>query len=195
VAILFLLTLITCEVAAEEVAWENIAAIFKPWDSSSTPGCAAGVEKKGQLIFSQAFGSADLELDVANEASTLFEVGSVTKQFTAAAILILARDGLLKLSDDIRKYLPEVQDYGDVITVDHLLTHTSGLRDWGVLDEMTGWGRTTRVMNNADAFRTIVRQRNLDFRPGDEFSYTNSGFVLLAIIVERITGQSLQDFS
>jgi len=194
-AILVFLFMVSGSATAEEELWDAVGDFFEPWDSLVTPGCAVGIAKNGQTSMLRAFGAAELEHDVANKPTTLFEVGSVTKQFTSAAILILARDGKLKLSDDIRDYLPEMPQYGDVITIDHLLTHTSGIRDWGVLDEVAGWGRTTRVMTNADALDIIVRQRQLDFRPGDEFSYTNSGYVLLAIIVERVTGQSLQEFS
>jgi len=194
-AILALLFIVSSGATAEDELWDALGDFFEPWDSMATPGCSIGIAKNGQTRLLRAFGAAELEHDVANKPTTLFEVGSVTKQFTSAAILILARDGKLKLSDDIRDYLPEMPQYGDPITIDHLLTHTSGIRDWGVLDEVAGWGRTTRVMTNADALDIIVRQRQLDFRPGDEFSYTNSGYVLLAIIVERVTGQSLQEFS
>ena len=173
----------------------QVDAIFEPWDSMTTPGCAVEVVQGDRLILTRAYGAADLEHSVANTPNTLFEVGSVSKQFTAAAILLLARDGKLKLTDDIRKYVPELPSYGVTITVDHLLSHTSGIRDWGVLDELAGWGRTTRVMNNADALNLISRQRHLDFRPGDEYGYSNSGFVLLAIIAERVAGQSLPEFS
>jgi CubicO group peptidase (beta-lactamase class C family) len=194
-AILVLMLLMPGVVLAGDEDWDSLSAIFEPWDSLATPGCAVGIAKDGQTHMSRAFGAADLELDVANKPTTLFELGSVSKQFTAAAILILARDGRLKLTDNIRNYLPEMPRYGADITIDHLLTHTSGIRDWGILDELAGWGRTTRVMTNDDALAIIVRQRELDFLPGHEFSYTNSGFVLLAIIVERVTGQSLQEYS
>jgi CubicO group peptidase (beta-lactamase class C family) len=181
--------------AGEPDFGSKIDAIFKPWDSMSTPGCAVEVAQEGQLTLSRAYGAADLEHRAANEPSTLFEVGSVTKQFTAAAILLLAGDGKLKLTDDVRTYIPELPLYGVTITIDHLLSHTSGIRDWGILEELAGWERTTRVMTNADALNLIIRQRHLDFVPGDEFGYSNSGFVLLAIIAERVTGQSLQEFS
>lgn len=173
----------------------KVDSIFEPWNSSTTPGCVVGVVQDGQTVLSRAYGAADLEHGVANEPSTLFEVGSVSKQFTAAAILILARDGKLKLTDDVRKYIPELPTYNDEITINHLLTHTSGIRDWGILDELAGWGRTTRVMTNADALEVIVRQQQLNFVPGDEYSYSNSGFVLLAIIAERVSHQSLPDFT
>tara|TARA_R110002096_G_scaffold20690_2_gene67938 strand:+ start:35168 stop:36808 length:1641 start_codon:yes stop_codon:yes gene_type:complete len=197
IARLFFLTLILggTAVADDSRLDRAVDAIFEPWNSLSTPGCAVGVAQDGQVVLSRAYGAADLEHEVANEPTTLFEVGSVSKQFTAAAILVLAQDGKLKLSDDVRKYIPELPDYGVPISIEHLLSHTSGIRDWGIVDELAGWGRTTRVMSNADVLDIIVRQQQLDFLPGDEFSYTNSGFVLLAIVAERVAGQSLQDFS
>ncbi len=197
IARLILLALVSSGIAAaDDTDLESrVDAIFEPWNSSTTPGCAVGVIQDGQVLLSRAYGVADLEHGVLNEPSTLFEVGSVSKQFTAAAILVLARDGKLKLTDDVRKYIPELPVYGGRVEINHLLSHTSGIRDWGVLDELAGWGRTTRVMTNADALDIIVRQQQLDFMPGEEFSYTNSGFVLLAIIAERVAGQSLQVFA
>lgn len=191
------LALVTSGIAAADDTdlERNVDAIFEPWNSMSTPGCVVGVVRDGEELLSLAYGVADLEHGVANDPSTLFEIGSVSKQFTAAAILILARDGKLELTDDVRKYIPELPTYGARITIDHLLSHTSGIRDWGVLDELAGWGRTTRVMTNADALNILVRQQHLDFLPGDEYGYTNSGFVLLAIIAERVAGQSLQEYS
>lgn len=179
----------------EQVDVAKIDSIFASWSKSTTPGCVVGVMQDDNLALLRAYGMADLEHDVANNTSTLFEVGSISKQFTSMAILLLARDGKLALTDDIRKYLPEMPDYGKPITIDHLLTHTSGVRDWGFLDEVAGWGRATRVMSNADALDTIVRQKQLNFLPGEEYSYTNSGYVLLALIAERVSGQSLPAFS
>lgn len=176
-------------------AIEEINSIFAPWSTLATPGCAVGVEENGDLRFARAYGAADLEHDITNDVSTIFEIGSVSKQFAAVAVLLLARDGKLSLTDDVRKHIPELPEYGEPITIDHLLTHTSGLRDWGFLFEVAGWGRTNIVINNADALEIIARQRSLNHRPGDEYSYTNSGYVLAAIIVERISGQSLQEFS
>ncbi len=181
--------------AADSQLVRQVDAIFEPWDSLATPGCAVGVVREGERMLFRAYGAADLESGVSNKASTLFEIGSVSKQFTAAAVLVLARDGRLKLTDKVRDYIPELPVYTAGVTIDHLLSHTSGIRDWGVLDELAGWGRTTRVMTNADVLNILARQRNLDFAPGDEYGYSNSGFVLLAIIVERISGESLQEFS
>lgn len=169
--------------------------LFRSWASPASPGCAVTVAQDGRLLVDRAYGSADLEHDVPNRASTIFEAGSVAKQFTAAAILMLAEEGKLALGDDVRKHVPELPDYGDVITIDHLLSHRSGLRDWGVVAEVEGWPRGSRAHTNWDAFEIASRQRSLNHRPGAEYSYTNTGYNLLAVIVERLSGKSLADYT
>lgn len=161
---------------------------------SDQPGCAMGVETGGRRdVF--ASGLADLEHGAPISADTVFEAGSVAKQFTAAAILLLAADGKLALDDDIRKFLPEMPDYGAPITVQHLLSHTSGLRDWGALMAAAGWDRGTRVYTQADVLDIARRQRSLNHSPGTDYSYTNTGYNLLALIVERASGRSFQAFT
>jgi CubicO group peptidase (beta-lactamase class C family) len=164
----------------------------------STPGCAVGIERPGQAQDTQpqitrAYGMADLEHNVPNTAATIFEAGSISKQFTAAAILTLAAEHKLALSDDIRKYLPEMPAFG--VTVDELLSHTSGLRDWGSEEELAGWPRTDRVYDLASVLASASRQRALNYAPGTHWSYTNTGYNLAAIIVRRVSGQSLADFT
>jgi CubicO group peptidase (beta-lactamase class C family) len=164
----------------------------------ATPGCAVGIERPGQAQGTQpqitrAYGMADLEHNVPNTAATIFEAGSISKQFTAAAILTLAAEHKLALSDDIRKYLPEMPAFG--VTVDELLSHTSGLRDWGSEEELAGWPRTDRVYDLASVLASASRQRALNYAPGTHWSYTNTGYNLAAIIVQRVSGQSLADFT
>lgn len=173
----------------------KVDAIFKNTANAPAPGCALGVRYAGQAILRRAYGQADLEHDIANTPDTIFEAGSIAKQFTAAAILLLAQDGKLSLSDSVHKYLPELPDYGSRISIDHLLTHTSGLRDWGSLVEIAGWPRGTRAFTMEQALALIVRQRALNFTPGTEYSYSNTGYVLAALIVQRVSGQSLAEFS
>jgi CubicO group peptidase (beta-lactamase class C family) len=163
--------------------------------SASTPGCNIGVERASQAPLIRAYGSADLEHGVLNVADTVFEAGSVSKQFTAASILLLARDGRLSLTDDVRKYIPELPDYGTPITLNMLLSHTSGLRDWGNLEGLAGWPRTDRVYSLNDVLEITARQSALNYTPGSAWSYTNTGYNLLAIIVERVSGQALPAFS
>lgn len=172
----------------------DLAGVFAPWNSLASPGCAVGVQQGRQTTLA-AFGSADLEHHVPNTPTSIFEAGSVSKQFTAAAILLLAQDGKLRLDDDIRKYLPEMPDYGATITLNHLLSHTSGLRDWGTLAAIEGWPRTMRAMSQEDVLALAARQTALNYSPGSEYSYTNTGYNLLAIIVERVSGQSFPQFT
>ena len=158
------------------------------------PGCAAAVSLNGNLVFEKAFGFADLEHKVPNTAQTIFESGSVAKQFTAAALVLLQQDGKLSIDDPVRKYIPELPDYGSPLTIRHLLNHTAGLRDWGTVLSLTGAGRGERVITQDLALDVIIHQRALDFTPGSEYSYSNSGYNLAAIIVERVSKQKFPAF-
>lgn len=158
------------------------------------PGCAAAVSLNGELVFEKAFGLADMEFNVPNTPQTIFESGSVAKQFTAAAIVLLQQDGKLSLDDPVKKYIPELPDYGSPLTIRHLLNHTSGIRDWGTVMTLTGAGRGDRVISQDLALDVITHQRALDFTPGSEYSYSNSGYNLLAIIVERVSKQKFPAF-
>jgi len=183
----------------QQSAWAQTPAkaidgVFAKY-SSSTPGCAVGVERVGQPVLMRAYGSSDLEHGIPIVVDSVFEAGSVSKQFTAAAVLLLAREGKLALEDDVRKYIPELPDYGHPITVDELLSHTSGLRDWGDVEAIAGWPRGDRIYSMADVLDVAKRQHALNFEPGTAWSYTNTGYNLLAIIVERVSGKSLPAFS
>lgn len=169
--------------------------VFAKWSGAGTPGCAVAVAQGGQPVFKRAYGASDLERGTPNTPETVFEAGSVSKQFTAAAVLLLAKDGKLSLSDDVRKYLPELPDYGRRITLEHMLTHTSGLRDWGSVVELEGWPRGTRAVSMEQALAVIARQRALNFAPGERYSYTNSGYVLAAFVVQRVSGKTLAEFT
>jgi CubicO group peptidase (beta-lactamase class C family) len=169
--------------------------IFEPYSSRDTPGGAVAIARNGKIILSRAYGMADLEHGIANSPRTIFEAGSVSKQFTAAAVVLLALQGKLSLDDNVRKYVPEVPDYGTPITLRHLLTHSSGLRDWGSVESIAGWPRTTRVYTHAHVLDIVSRQRVLNFLPGNEHSYCNTGFNLLAIIVSRVSGMPFAEFT
>jgi CubicO group peptidase (beta-lactamase class C family) len=158
------------------------------------PGCAAAVSLNGETVFEKAFGLADLEHNVPNTPQTIFESGSVAKQFTAASLVLLQQEGKLSLDDPVRKYIPELPDYGSPLTIRHLLNHTSGLRDWGTVMSLTGAGRGDRVISQDLALDVITHQRALDFIPGSEYSYSNSGYNLAAIIVERVSKQKFSAF-
>lgn len=163
-------------------------------NTGPAPGCAVGVSLNGQSVFEKAFGLAEMEHNIPNTPQTIFESGSVAKQFTAAALVLLQQDGKLNLDDPVRKYIPELPDYDKPITIRHLLNHTAGLRDWGSVMALTGVGRGDRVITNEIALDVLVRQKNLDFTPGAEYSYSNSGYNLAAIIVERVSKQKFGDF-
>ena len=171
----------------------KIDQIFARWNQS-TPGCSVGVASP-EVTVTRAYGMADLEHDVRNTADTIFEAGSVSKQFTAAAVLLLAREGKLSLDDPVRKYVPELPDYGTPLTIRHILTHTSGLRDWGNVAALAGWPRTTRVYTHAHVLDIASRQRALNFTPGTRWSYSNTGFNLAAVIVSRVSGEPFADFT
>jgi CubicO group peptidase (beta-lactamase class C family) len=158
------------------------------------PGCSAAVSLNGETVFEKAFGLAEIEHNVPNSPQTIFESGSVAKQFTASALVLLQQEGKLSLDDPVRKYIPELPDYGVPLTIRHLLNHTSGIRDWGTVMSLTGAGRGDRVITQDLAFDVITHQKALDFKPGAEYSYSNSGYNLAAIIVERVSKQKFSDF-
>ncbi|HWU12976.1 MAG TPA: serine hydrolase domain-containing protein [Caulobacter sp.] len=159
------------------------------------PGCGVGVSVPNSPALIAAYGQADLEHPEPLTAATIFETGSLAKQFTAAAMLLLVQDGKLSLDDDIRRYLPEMPDYGTPITIRHLLTHTSGLREQWSLMALTGNGPGTQAHTMPMILDLASRQKGLNFRPGAEFLYTNTNYALAAMIIERVSGQSLQRFT
>jgi len=171
-----------------------VDALFSVW-TGSTPGCAVGVAEDGRIVLEKAYGMADLERDVPNRPDTVFEAGSVSKQFTAAAVLLLAWDRKLSLDDPIRKYLPELPDYAAAVTIRQMLHHTSGLRDWGSVEWIAGWPRGTRVYTHAHVLDILARQEKLNFPPGTRWSYSNSGYNLAVILVARVAGESFADFT
>lgn len=162
---------------------------------ATNPGCQLSIERNGKIIYSKAIGMADLERNVPLTTNSIIEAGSVSKQFTAAALLLLEQQGKLSLNDDVRKYIPELRDYGTPIKLSHMIHHTSGLRDWGSIASLTGWSRGTQFYTNEDALEIIVRQKELNNKPGDEFIYSNSNYNLAAIIVQRVSGLTLADFT
>lgn len=180
--------------AAPASAETHVDKIFSRWNAT-TPGCAVGVSVGGRPVLGKAYGLADLEHDVRNTPDTIFEAGSVSKQFTAAAVLLLAKEGKLSLDDPVRKYIPEVRDFGSPLLVRHMLNHTSGLRDWGSVEAIAGWPRTTRVNTHAHVLDVLARQRSVNFTPGTRYSYSNSGYNLSAILVSRVSGMPFAEFT
>lgn len=194
-AVSLVLCLLPCLAAAQTPDPAKIDEIFAEVNSKETPGCTVAVAEKGSILLSRAYGMADLEHDVPVTPTTIFEAGSVSKQFTAAAVLLLAQQGKLSLTDEVRKHVPELPDYGKPITIDHLIHHSSGLRDWGAVAGIHGWPRGTRIHTHAHMLDIASRQKSLNFEPGAEFSYSNTGYNLLVVIVERVTGQTFAEFT
>jgi CubicO group peptidase (beta-lactamase class C family) len=161
--------------------------IFRSFDRPGRPGVAVAILKDGKIIFSRGYGLAQLEYDIPIAPRTVFHVASVSKQFTAYAIATLADRGKLSLTDDVRRHLPDLPNFGETITINDLIHHTSGLRDQWTLLSLAGW-RLDDVITQADILRLLKRQRELNFAPGSEHVYSNSGYTLLAEIVGVVTG-------
>lgn len=173
----------------------KVDKIFERFNRTDSPGCVAGATIDGGTALSGAYGMADLEHGIALAPESILEPGSIAKQFTAAAVLLLVQQGKLSLDDPVRKYIPEVPDYGTPITIRHLINHTSGLRDWGSVESIGGWPRTTREYTHAHVLEIVSRQRALNYPPGAEYSYTNTGFNLAAILVSRVSGKPFPQFT
>jgi CubicO group peptidase (beta-lactamase class C family) len=177
-----------------ESVTNRVNALFAKWDRPDSAGCALGVVKDGKLIYARGYGMADLEHNVAITPRSAFDIASISKQFTAMAIMLLVQRGKVSIDDDVRKYVPEVPDYGVTITLRHLLYHTSGLRNHFLLSQLSEW-RWGDLETRIDALATVARQKELNFKPGEEHSYTNTGYFLLGEIVSRVSGQSLREFA
>ena len=173
---------------------ERVDKLFAQWDKPGSPGCALGVVKDGEFIYRRGYGMANLDLDIPISSKTDFYICSTSKQFTAMSIALLVRDGKIALDDDIRKYLPEIPQYQSPITINDLIHHTSGLRDYLDLIELSGRS-ILDVSSDENFLKAIARQKKLNFKPGDEFSYSNSNYFLLSEIVKRVSGKSLRAFA
>ena len=173
----------------------RIDRIFAPWAAPDAPGCAVSAMQGGDILLAKGYGAANLEYGVPITPASVFHVASVSKQFTALAVALLADEGRVSWDDDIRRYVPELPDYGAPITLRHLAQHTSGIRDQWSLLQMAGWRWGGDVVTQDDALDLLTRQTALHFRPGTEHLYSNSGYTLLAVVVERVSGQSLRAFT
>ena len=173
----------------------KVDKIFAQWNKPDSPGCALGVYKDGQIVYKRGYGMANLNDDIPITPATVFHVASMSKQFTAASILLLAQQGKLSLDDDVHKYIPELPNFGEPITLRHLLHHTSGIRDQWSLLGLAGWRYSQDLITDDDVMSVLVRQQALNFKPGDKYMYSNSGFTLLAIIVKRVSGMSFREFT
>jgi CubicO group peptidase (beta-lactamase class C family) len=171
----------------------SVDDLFAEWGEPNSPGCTVAVIRDGGVIYQKGFGMANLEYDIPNQPGTIYHVASISKQFTAFAIQILAREGKVNLDDEVHKYLPELHDFGYSLTLRHLIHHTSGLRDqWNLLG-IAGW-RSVDVITEEDILKVVWRQRELNFEPGTEISYSNTGYTLLAQVVQRVSGMPFRQF-
>jgi len=188
-----------------EITWERlepkgstpqrlIDQLFTAWNDPQSPGAAVAVARDSKIIFKKGYGSADPEHNILITPKTVFHIASVSKQFTAFSILLLEKQGKLSVNDDVRKYIPEVPDFGKVITLNQLIHHTSGLRDQWDLLAMAGW-RLDDIITKDQILRLVSKQNELNFYPGEEFLYCNTGFTLLAEVVARVSGQTFADFT
>jgi CubicO group peptidase (beta-lactamase class C family) len=179
-------------VASQRAA--TIDAVFASWSAPTSPGCAVGVFEKGAISFAKGYGSASLEHGVPITPETVFYAGSVSKQFTAMTAALAMKQGKLAYEDSIRKYLPELPAYAEAIRIRHLLHHTSGLRDYNTLLSIAG-KRDEEAWDNRVVLQITARQKALNFEPGSEYLYSNTGYTLLATIVERATGVRFAEFA
>jgi len=166
----------------------KIDSLFLEWNRPNHPGGTIGIMQNGKIAFSKAYGLASMEYLVPNTTGTIFNTASVSKQFTAMGIVVLHQQGKLSVDDDIRIYLPELPDFGETITIRHMLHHTSGLRSLHAMLELAGW-RGDDSRTNEDLNRFMLNQRDLNFKPGDEYAYCNTGYMLMVNIIEKVTGE------
>ena len=173
----------------------RVDAVFSRWDRTDSPGCALGISQNGREVYARGYGMSDLQHAIAITPQSIFHVASISKEFAAYSVALLAEDGRLTLDDDIRKYVPEIPDYGQVITIRHLIHHTSGLRDQWQLLGYAGWRFPEDLITEQDVMRIVSRQQGTNFKPGAEWVYSNTGYTLLAVIVKRVSGKSLREFA
>jgi CubicO group peptidase (beta-lactamase class C family) len=197
VAALLLLVIAPAQLSGQHAATANHAAridsIFAELNRTDGPGAAVAVLHNGSIVLERGYGLAQLEYDVPVTPATVFHVASVSKQFAAFAVTLLAQQGRLSLDDDVRVHVPELHDFGRRITVRHLIHHTSGIRDQWELLMMAGW-RLDDVITRDQIMALMRRQRELNFEPGAEHLYSNMGYTLLAEIVERVSGQPFGEY-
>ena len=171
-----------------------IDKVFEAWDKPDTPGASLGVFKDGEIMYARGYGLANMEYDIPNDANSVFRIGSTSKQFTAACVVLLALDGKLSLDDKLSKFFPGFPDYANSITVKQLLNHTSGVRDYLQLAYLKGL-RNDDFYVDEDIMVWLKQQKGLNFEPGSEYLYSNSGYWLLGQIVAEVSGKNMADFA
>ena len=180
---------------AQENIEESLKEIISSVSSSDQPGLSIGLVQNGKLTQHLQSGLANVDYDVSIHKNTVFGLASITKQFTAACIGVLVQNEKISLEDDVRKYIPELPNFGNTIQIQHLLNHTSGLRNHNVLLDLKGFDYDYNGYNNKQIQALIFKQKGVNSKPGERMLYANSNYVLLALIVERVSGMSLDDFA
>ncbi|MFC1563345.1 serine hydrolase domain-containing protein [candidate division KSB1 bacterium] len=173
---------------------DQVDRLFERWDKDDSPGLALGIFKDGRIIYARGYGMANLEYGIPNTPQTVFRTGSVSKQFTAMCIAILADQGKLSLDDNIRRFIPEMPEYETPVTIRHLVHHTSGVRDYLTLQSLA-LKSDADYYTNQDVLDIITWQKELNFPPGDQYLYSNSGYFLLAEIIARASGMPTKEFA
>ncbi len=191
---LFLLSACNANPEEQGASPTAIDQIFAKWNQPNSPGCALAVIRDGEIIYSKGYGQADLEHNIPITPESVFYVGSVSKQFVTMCMLLLEEQGKLSIDDEVQMYVPELPDYGQPIRIRHLIHHTSGLRDNLTLWELTGRSMIDDIPEQA-ALALICRQKKLNFSPGGQYAYSNSGYFLLSVIIERVSGKPLSEFA
>ena len=171
-----------------------VDSIFADWDKQDVPGCALGIIKNGELIYARGYGTGDLEHDIAIDPSSVFYLGSVSKQFVTFCILLLEDQGKLNLDDEIQKFLPDFPEYEAPLTIRHFIHHTSGVRDYLTLMYLAGRNYLDHIEDD-EVYELIKRQSSLNFSPGEQYLYSNSCYFMLAMIIEKAAGQSIKEFA
>ncbi len=181
--------------AAQTPPISKLDSVFSQFRRTDGPGCAVAVSRNGEPLVAKGYGMADMAQGIAISPQSVFHVASVSKQFTAMSLVLLAASGKISLDDDVRKYIPELPTYGPPITIRHFLTHTSGIRDQWNLLMTAGWRLGDDIITEQDVLDIVTRQRGLNFPPGTDWNYSNTGFTLAAVIVKRVTGKSLREYA
>ena len=172
----------------------KVDEVFKPWNSSSSPGAALGIIKNGKLVYAKGYGMADLEHNIPISDTTIFYIGSVSKQFVTMCILLLEEEGKLNLDDRVQKYLPDFPEYNAPLTIRNFIHHTSGVRDNLTLWDLAGNDYLDDI-DKDEMYQLIKRQKELNFTPGEKYLYSNSCYFMLGLIIEKVAGMSLNEFA
>ena len=193
-SLLIILISIACSnLVAQDTTIIKIDKLLSQYNKPNAPGFSIMVIEKGTILYNKCYGLANLENNIPITPKTVFEIGSLSKHFTAFCILQLAEKGLISLDDDVRKYIPELKNYGNIKII-NLITHTSGLRDYNTLFILSGLNWDNNYSDEM-LMDLIIKQKQLNFKPGDEYSYSNTGYFMLKEIIERVSGRSLRQFS